>query len=152
MKKGPFILVRVIGFLLVLGLIAGAGAVAYRAGMVQGITQAPAVAKAIEKAAENGQPVPQMMYDHNFGYGYYPMPLRGHHFGFNPLGAICGSLFLIFLVLGFFKMMFFRGMMWGHGPWAHGPHGSPWGTPPWMRSEPNEKKEGESVPESKEEK
>jgi hypothetical protein len=55
MKKSPFILFRVLGALLALGLIVGAGAFGYKAGMARGIMQAPAVAKAIEKAAEDGQ-------------------------------------------------------------------------------------------------
>ena len=66
MKKGAFIVFRVLGLLLVLGLIAGAGAFGYQAGMARGIEQAPEVANAIEKAAENGQPV-MPMYRHGYG-------------------------------------------------------------------------------------
>ena len=64
MKKGPFIVFRIFGALLLLGLIVGAGAFGYRAGVMRGIEQAPKVAAAIEKAAENGQvaPIPPMMY------------------------------------------------------------------------------------------
>ncbi len=125
MKKGPFILFRVLGLLLVLGLIAGAGAFSFKAGMARGAMQAPEVAAAIEKAAEDGQAVPPMMYGHGYapyGYGY---GMRGHgHFGFFPFGAICGSIFFLFFFFGFMKMMFFRRMRhgWGH----HGHHG-PWG-------------------------
>ena len=126
MKKGPFILFRVIGFLLVLGLIAGAGAFAYKAGMAQGISQAPAVATAISQAAENGQAAPVMPgYGHNFayqrsfGYGY------GHPHGFSPIGGICFGIFFLFLLFGFMKMMFFRRMMWGRHGGHHGHHG-PW--------------------------
>src|SRR5512133_1346652 len=109
MKKNSFIWVRVLGVLLALGLIAGAGTFGYRAGMAQGITQAPAVAKAIEKAAENGQAAPQIMYPHSFDYGYSPMPF--HHGGFfNPFGAICGSIFFLFLFLSAMRMIFFRRM------------------------------------------
>jgi len=130
MKNGSFIWVRVLGVLLVLGLIAGAGAFGFKAGMAQGITQAPAVAKAIEKATESGQVAPQMMYPHSFGYGYSPMPF--HHGGFfNPIGAICGSIFFLFLFFGAMKMLFFRRMMW-HGGHMHGPWGKHWenGVPP----------------------
>jgi len=150
MKKSQLILFRIFGALLVLGLIAGAGAFSYKAGMAQGIRQAPIVAEAIEKAAENGQPVPQTVYPRNFGFGYPPFAMRGHHFGFNPFGAICGSIILLLLFLGFMKMIFFRSMMWGHGPWAYGPHGSPWGTPPWMKPESTENKEEVKGSESKE--
>jgi hypothetical protein len=156
MKKGPFILFRVLGALLVLGLIVGAGAFGYKAGVARGIMQAPAIAKAIEKAAEDGQsaPMPQM-YGREFGYGYYPMPF--HHPGFNPIGAICGSIFFLFLFLGFMKMIFFRGMM--HRGWEghkHGHWGKHWenGTPPmfeeWHKRAHEEKKEDESKNEGKE--
>jgi hypothetical protein len=36
-RKGPFIVFRVIGFLLLVALIVGGGAMAYKAGMAQGI-------------------------------------------------------------------------------------------------------------------
>jgi hypothetical protein len=150
MQKGSFILFRVLGALLVLGLIAGAGAFGYRAGMAQGITQAPAVAAAIEKAAENGQPAPApfTMYQRGFGYGYSPMPF--HHFGFfNPFGAICGSILFLFLFLGAMKMLFFRRMMWHGSHHMHGPWGKNWedGVPPmfneWHKRSHGEKPESE---------
>ena len=122
MKKGPFIVFRVIGFLLVLGLIAGAAAFSFKAGEARGVMQAPAVATAIEKAAEDGQAVPPMMYGHGYapyGYGY---GMHGH--GFFPFGAICGSIFFLFFFFGFMKMMFFRRM--SHG-WGHHGHHGPWG-------------------------
>ena len=37
MKKGPFIVFRVLGLLLVLGLIAGAGEFGFKAGRMRGI-------------------------------------------------------------------------------------------------------------------
>jgi hypothetical protein len=148
MKNSSFIWVRILGAALVLGLIAGAGAFGYRAGMAQGITQAPAVAKAIEKAAENGQAAPQMMYPRNFGYGYSPMPF--HHGGFfNPIGAICGSIFFLFLFLGAMKMLFFRRMIWngGHhmrGPWGwHGEGGVPSMFSEWHKRAHEDKPESE---------
>ena len=86
MKEGPFILFRVLGLLLVLGLIAGAAAFSFKAGEARGVMQAPAVAAAIEKAAEDGQAVPPMMYGYGHPYGYgYGMRGYGHHFGFFPL-------------------------------------------------------------------
>jgi len=146
-RKGPFVVLRVIGFLVLVALIIGGGAMAYKAGVMQGISQAPAVATAISKAAESGQsaPIPPM-YGREFGYGYgYPM-MYGHHFGFFPFGAICGSIFFLFLFVGFMKMMFFRRMMWG-GHFHHhhrGPDDRPWGGPPWMRNHDcEEHKEGE---------
>ncbi len=121
-RKGPFILFRVLGLLLVLGLIVGSSVMAYNAGFTQGVSQAPAVAKAIEKAAESGQGAP-MMYGN--GYGYYPHSYGyGHHFGFFPFGSICGSIIFLFFFFGFIKMIFFRRMWGGHhmrGSW--GRHG-----------------------------
>jgi hypothetical protein len=115
---------RVIGVLLLIGLIATGGFMVFRAGEAQGIAQAPAVATAISQAAESGQaaPVPPMMYGHGYGYPY-SFGYR-HHFGFFPFGAICGSIFFLFFFFGFMKMIFFRRMRhgWGH----HGHHG-PWG-------------------------
>jgi hypothetical protein len=157
MKKGPFIMFRVIGLLLVLGLIAGAAAFSFKAGEARGVMQAPAVATAIEKAAENGQgaPVPPMMYGYGNPYGYgYGMRGYGHHFGFFPFGAICGSILFLFFFLGFMKMMFFRRMRhgWGH----HGHHG-PWGrdwennVPP-MFNEWHKRAHGEQPAESDESK
>ncbi|GMV35483.1 MAG: hypothetical protein DCC59_03525 [Chloroflexi bacterium] len=121
MSKDNFIgwvIARTIGVLILLSLIGGAGYMAYQAGVAQGIAQAPEVAVAIEKAAEEGAPVPPM-YGHGYGYGYgYP---QGYGFGhphrfFNPFGAVCLSIFFLFLFLGFMKMMFFRRMRhgWGH--------------------------------------
>jgi hypothetical protein len=148
MKKGPFILFRVIGFLLVLGLIAGAGAFAYKAGMAQGVSQAPAVATAIAQAAEDGQAVPPMMYSHGFvpyGNGYR---MHGHgHFGFFPLGGICFGIFLLFFFFGFMKMMFFRRMRHGWGG-HHGHHRGPWeGGPSAMFNEWHKRAHGETTDE-----
>jgi hypothetical protein len=86
-----------------------------------------------------------MMYGHGYGYGY---PMVGHHFGFHPIGAICGSIFFLFLFFGFIKMIFFRGM-WHHG-WEghkHGPWGKHWekGVPP-MFDEFHKRAHGESAP------
>lgn len=112
---------RLIGVLLLIGLVAAGGFMAYKAGMAQGTLQAPEVAAAIENAAEEGQSVPPMAgygygYPHGYGFGYH------HHFGFFP-GGFCFSILFIFLFFGFLRMIFFRG--WRHG-WGHHGHG-PWG-------------------------
>ena len=117
---------RLIGVVLLLGLIAAGSFMAFKAGEARGITQAPAVATAISKAAESGQvaPIPPMMYGYghpnSYGYGY-GMGYRHH---FNPFGAICFSLFFLFFFFGFLKMIFFRRMHHGghhkHGPWGKG--------------------------------
>ncbi len=126
-RKG--LVFRLIGVVLLIVLMVAGSTMAYKAGLVQGISQAPAVATAISKAVENGQGAPMM-----YGPGYYkyghPQPFGfgyRHTFGFLPLGGICLSIFFLFLFLGFLKMIFFRGMGWG-------PHGHHHG-PPWMRHE-----------------
>ncbi|MBI5824149.1 MAG: hypothetical protein HZB18_08995 [Chloroflexi bacterium] len=149
MKKGPFILFRVLGLLLFIGLIVGAGAFSFKAGEARGIMQAPEVAAAIEKAAEDGQAVPPMYgYGHPYGYGY-GMRGYGHHFGFFPFGAICGSIFFLFFFFGFMKMMFFRRMRHG-GHHMHGPWGKGWeGGPSSMFNEMHKRAHGEQPAEDK---
>jgi hypothetical protein len=132
---------RIIGAVLLIVLVAAGGFMAYRAGVAQGVLQAPAVATAISKAA----PVPPMMYGHGYGYGY---PMYGPHFGFFPFGAICGSIFFLFLFFGAMRMIFFGGMR--HHGWEgrhHGPWGRHWegGVPPmfeeWHKRAHEEKSE-----------
>ena len=50
--RGSFVL-RLIGALLLVGLMIGGGVMAYRAGVAQGIAQAPAVAEALSNAVES---------------------------------------------------------------------------------------------------
>ena len=117
---------RLIGVVLLLGLIAAGSFMAFKAGEARGITQAPAVATAISRAAESGPvaPVPPMMYGYGhpnpYGYGYG----FGYRHHFNPFGAICFSLIFLFFFFGFLKMIFFRRMRHGghhkHGPWGKG--------------------------------
>ncbi|MEK6753700.1 MAG: hypothetical protein AABZ00_15700 [Chloroflexota bacterium] len=152
MKKGPFILFRVFGLLLVLGLIVGAGAFSFKAGEARGVMQAPAVAAAIEKAAEDGQAVPPMYgYGQPYGYGY-GMHGYGHHAGFFPFGAICGSIFFLFFFFGFMKMMFFRRMHHGGHHGHHGPWGKGWeGGAPSMFNEWHKRAHGETPAEDESE-
>ncbi len=141
---------RIIGVVVLIGLIAGGIFMAFRAGEAQGISQSPAVATAIVQSAESGQPVPvpPMMYGRPYGYGY---PMYGHHGLFFPFGAICGSIFFLFLIFGLMKLIFFGGMR--HRGWEghkHGPWGRHWenGIPPmfeeWHKRAHGEKPEDES--------
>jgi hypothetical protein len=100
---------RIIGVLVLVGLILAGGFIAYRAGVAQGIAQAPQVATAISQAADSGQPVPPMFAR---GYGY------PRHFGFFPFGGIFISILCIFLLFGALRFLFFR--PWGYGWGRHG--------------------------------
>jgi len=134
--RGSFVL-RLIGVLLLVGLMIGGGVMAYRAGVAQGIAQAPAVAEALSNAAENGQGVPVPGYGYGYGYPYYGFR---PHFGFFPFGGIFGFILFFFLFFGLMRLIFFRPWGWhmyGRGPWKG--YGHPWGSPPWAR----EDKEGE---------
>jgi hypothetical protein len=142
-NRGSFVL-RLIGALLLVGLMIGGGVMAYRAGVAQGIAQAPAVAEALSNAAESGQGLPVPAY--GYGYPYYGFR---PHFGFFPIGGIFGFILFLFLFFGLMRLIFFRRWAWhyghmhGRGPWKG--YGGPWGTPPWAR-------EGEEDDEQKEKK
>ena len=138
-NRGSFVL-RLIGILLLVGLMIGGGVMAYRAGVAQGIAQAPAVAEALSNAAESGQSLPVPAY--GYGYGYPVYGLRPH-FGFFPFGGILGVILFTFLFFGLMRLIFrpwswHYGPMQGRGPWKG--YGHPWGTPPWA----HEDKEGEA--------
>lgn len=135
-NRGSFVL-RLIGVLLLVGLMIGGGVMAYRAGVAQGIAQAPEVAAAISDAAESGQVAPMP-----YGYGYPGYRMRPH-FGFFPFGSIFGLFLFIFLFFGLMRMIFrpwgwHYGHMHGRGHWKK--QGRHWGPPPW----PYEDKEGEA--------
>ena len=135
-------IVRIFGVLLLLALIVAGGAFVYRAGVAQGISQAPEVAEAIQQAAENGEQIPPTMFDRGFGYG---SPY--HHRGFgHPLGFglfhIFGFFFIfLFFFFGLLRLIFFRG--WSHHN-KHGHWGKHWedGAPP-MFDEWHKKAHGE---------
>lgn len=144
-NRGSFV-VRLIGALLLVGLLIGAGALAYRAGVAQGIARAPEVAEALSSAAENGQvaPVP--------GYGYPVYGMRPH-FGFFPFGGIFGFILFLFLFFGLMRLIFFRPWSWhyghmhGRGYWKK--HGRHWGGPPWAREGEGGEAEADSEKEDK---
>lgn len=145
-----WVIARLIGMILLFGLLAAGGYMAYKAGVAQGIAQAPVVAAAIEKSAENGQVAPVMpMYGYGYPYGY---GFHHPHF-FDPFGALCFSIFFLFLFFGLLRMIFFRRLWqpgWGHhGPWKKGWEG---GVPP-MFDEWHKRAHGEkpAEPEKKEE-
>lgn len=127
-------IVRIFGVLLLIALFVAGGAFVYRAGVAQGISQAPEVAEAIQQSAENGNGSPMM-----FGYGY-PHHGYGHHFGFIPFGFFGFFLFLFFF-FGLMRLIFFR--KWSHHN-KHGHWSKHWenGVPP-MFEEWHKKAHGE---------
>ena len=146
-NRGSFVL-RLIGALLLVGLMIGGGVIAYRAGVAQGIAQAPAVAEVLSNAAESGQGLPVPAY----GYGY---PYHGFrpHFGFFPFGGIFGFILFIFLFFGLMRLIFFRPWAWhyghmhGRGPWKG--YGRYWGPPPWARENDEGEAEADAEKEDK---
>ena len=136
-KNGSFVW-RLIGVLLLIGLMIGGGVMAYRAGVAHGIARAPEVAEAISGASGSGEGLPFPVY----GYGY-PMQRMRPHFGFFPFGGIFGGILFLFLFFGLMRLIF-RPWGWhyahmhGRGPWKG--YGRYWGPPPW----PYEDKEGEA--------
>jgi hypothetical protein len=145
-RTGSFVM-SLVGVLLLIGLMAGGGFMAYRAGVAQGIAQAPQVAEAISRAAENGQQVAPVAPMYGYGYGYpYAWGYRPH-FGFFPFGFF-GAILFIFFFFGLLRFLFFRPWRMGWGYYGHH-HGHPWGGPPWMRPEGEEGEKRQEKPEDK---
>lgn len=146
-NRGSFV-IRLIGVLLLVGLMIGGGVVAYRAGIAQGVARAPEMAEALSNAAESGQGIPVPAYGYGYGYPVYGMR---PHFGFFPFGGIFGFFLFIFLFFGLMRMIFFRRWAWGHmhgrGPWKG--HGRHWETPPWAREGDADEAESDSEKEDK---
>jgi hypothetical protein len=146
-NRGSFVL-RLIGALLLVGLMIGGGVMAYRAGVAQGIAQAPVVAEALSNAAESGQGMPA--YGYGYGYPYYGFR---PHFGFFPFSGIFGFFLFIFLFFGLMRLIFFRRWAWGYGH-MHGRghwkgYGRPWGPPPWAREGEGDEADADAEKEDK---
>ena len=138
---------RLVGVVLLIGLMVGGGVMAYNAGVTHGVAQAPEVASAISDAAESGNALPMLGYGHSFsGYGMHPHP------GFFPIGGVFGVILFIFLFFGLMRMIF---RPWGwhyahlHGrvPWKG--YGRYWGPPPWEHEGKEDEAEAEAKTEDK---
>lgn len=137
MSKPVSIALRVIGALLVLGLLAGGAAMAYRAGYARGLADSPQWAEALKAAP--AAPAFERGFHPGFESpmfrgGYSPMMGRGH-FGFFPFGGLLGLLLVAFFFF-FGVMRFIFRPRWAHGYW-HGPYPPEWGTPPWAQQPPS---------------
>ena len=147
-KRGSFV-IRLIGALLLIGLMFGGGMMAYRAGVAQGIARAPEMAEALSSAAESGQVAPMPGYGYGYGYPGYRMH---SHFGFFPFGSIFGVFLIAFLFFGLMRLIFrpwgwHYGHMHGRGPWKG--YGRHWGPPPWEREGKEDEAEADAEKEDK---
>ena len=129
MAKG-WIVFRILGALVLIGLLAGAGVMLYQAGQAQGYALGAAAGGKELSAPGVGVVAPGMA-----PWMYY----RPHFMFGGPLVGLlflCGLPLLFFFVLGgvFRRAMWHRHGPWGHGPWEHGPWGhGPWGHGPWQQ-------------------
>jgi len=81
---------RTVGLLFLIGLVVLGGFIAFRAGLAQGLAQAPEIADVIQKE----QAIVRPSYGFTFGYG------------FPSFGGICISILFVFLLLGLLRFMF----------------------------------------------
>ena len=116
--------IRLLGFVILAGLLVFGGFMLFRLGQAQGFAMSRAAG--IEAAPSTAPLAPIQP-------PYMPYYYR-HHFGFLPFGGICGAIFAVLLFF-FALRLIFRPRYWGPrfwgpfgwGPHAWGPHG--WGNP-----------------------
>ena len=131
MSKTNSIIFRVVGLLVIIGLLAGGAFAAYRFGFSQGVTQSPAIAEAMqswEKSAPSAAVpfafgAPMMR-----GFGYYPH-MYGGPMGFFIVGKVLVFIFFTLLFIGMLRFAF-------RPPWSHHPHWHGECTPPWAQAQP----------------
>jgi hypothetical protein len=133
MYRRGSIFLRVLGVLILVGILLAGGALLFRAGQTQGYQMGAAAAS---QATSGEMPGTAPVVPYGSGYwSYYP----GAHFGFFPFfpfGGLCGSILLVLLVM-FALRLIFRPRGWFYhdkAPGGWGPHS--WGPPPWMRDQP----------------
>ena len=137
--RGSFFL-RLLGVVILVGVMLAGGALLFRAGQAQGYQMGVAASAASAATAGGETPSTAQVAPYGPGYWsgygpYYPYP----HFGFFPFGWLCGSIFFVFLALFALRWIFFPHRWhhdgkggWGEHPHAWGPH--PWGPPNETRS------------------
>jgi len=129
-RTGSFF-IRLLGFLVLVGLLIAGGALIFQAGQTQGYLLGQAFAGA--EAPAGVQPAP-------LAPGYPPYYYYRPHFGFFPFGGFFG-LFLGVLLFFFLLRLVFWPRHWGHKyghwhdhpPYQEGQH--PWGDPRWSERE-----------------
>ena len=135
-NRGSFFL-RGLGVLILIGALLAGGLLLFRAGQAQGYQMGAAAASAVA-SGETPAPAPVTPYGPGYWPAYRPY-YPGLHFGFFPffpLGGLCGSILLVFLVL-FALRLIFRPRNWFHYSKCPGDWGEhPCGPPPWVRDQP----------------
>jgi hypothetical protein len=134
MSRSTSFFVRLVGFLILVGLLAAGGAMLYRFGQAQGYAMGQAA------SLDGGTPSPEnIIPNSSFPPAYYPY--YRPHFGFFPFGGILGLIFFGFLFF-FALRLLFRPHFWGYPgyrrgdrPWyAHHHH---WEGSPWTKDQPS---------------
>jgi hypothetical protein len=134
-QNGSFV-VRFLGAVLLIAILAGAGFMAFQAGQAQGFAQGAASISGGQPAAS--APVPY------YGHGGMPM----HFFPFMGIFAIFPLMFGLCIIIGLFRLV-----IWGprhymhHGPWGYGRYMHH----PWSDEDPcGEHEKGPQQPSSSE--
>jgi hypothetical protein len=116
-----YVVFRLVLVLVSIGVLIGVGALAFNAGVTQGIV--------LGTQAADGASTPAP-------YPLYPMPYGAPWLGMGGLFCFGAVLFLLFivLVLGVARASSWRGRS-GHG-WHHGPWGTPADAQKWAAEKP----------------
>jgi hypothetical protein len=141
MSGRGFFFLRLLGVVILVGVMLAGGALLFRAGQAQGYQMGVAASAAANAA---GGQAPSTAPLAPYGPGYWPAygPYYPYaHFGFFPFGWLCGSIFFVFLILFLIRWIFFPHRWrhdgkggWGQHGWGehsheHGPYG--WGPYGW---------------------
>jgi hypothetical protein len=131
MNPRTSIFLRLLGALILIGLLVGGGALLYRAGQTQGYLMGQAAAGA--QAPSNSPALPPAS-----GYPpyYYYGPHWGFGFGFFPFGFF-GLFFGALLFFFALRLLIGPRRWYYHGPWRGDWQNHPYGPPPWTRGQPN---------------
>jgi hypothetical protein len=137
------VFLRIAAAVLLIGVLAVGGWMAFRAGQAQGYALGASQAAAQVGDGQGVQPVTPV-YPGYYG-GWHP-----HFFPFFPLGGLIGFLIFFFILGGLFRMILWGSCGprpypggWRGGPWHHHHHYPWWGEPP-AEGESAEKKPEQS--------
>jgi hypothetical protein len=135
MSRTTSFFIRLIGFLILVGLLVAGGILIYRFGQAQGYAMGQVAASMAEGSPSNTPAVPYAPFPSG-AYPYYRP-----YFGFHPIGGFLELLFFGFLFFFALRLLFrprfwgYPGMHSGNNPWhSHLHH---WDGPPWMKDQPS---------------